>query len=91
MTDPERTKFAEALMAVIFSMRPDDGPAGQAWVLSIATTTMARAILGSVGPAGDLQDVLDLAQAQVEKAVNDAQLAYFGKVLTQVGGKVRPQ
>jgi hypothetical protein len=73
MIEAERTAIAEALLAVIFSLRPDNSPASQAWVLSVATTAMARAILASVGPAGDATELFDVATAQVRKVVLDTQ------------------
>mgnify|MGYP001244674899 CR=1 FL=1 len=77
MINLERDTIANALVAIVFSLRPNDGPEGQAWVLSIATTVMARAILGGIGPTGDSGPVLALARAQVEKAVLDTQSKFF--------------
>jgi hypothetical protein len=77
MTPVERTDVAEALLAVVFSMRPDDGEIGQAWVLSIATTAMSRAILASVGPSGDATELLALSHDQVVAGVQRVQSAYL--------------
>lgn len=76
MTDPERTQVAEALLAVIFLMRPDDGEQGQAFTLSIATTALSRAMLGAVGPNGAIDDLLTIAMAEVRSKVDQAQLAF---------------
>jgi hypothetical protein len=77
MTDPERTAIAESLLMVIFALRADGTEASQAWVLSIATTAMTRAILASVGPAGDPADLLALSAQQVAAAVTTTQSAFF--------------
>lgn len=77
--------IAEALLAVIFQMRTDNGEAGQAWILSIATTAMTRAVLGSVGPAGDPAALLALAQEEVTRQVTEAQSKFFRDKLTGAG------
>lgn len=83
MTDDERTVIAESLFAVIFSMRPTASPeAGQAWALSIATTVMSRAILGSVGPAGDPGPLLTIAHERVVAQVTEAQTKFYRDKLT---------
>lgn len=86
MTDPERTIIAESLLAVIFSMRTDNAEAGQAWILSIATTGLARAILGSVGPKGDPIPLLAFAVEQATKQIEEAQAKFFRDQLTGVSG-----
>lgn len=85
MTDPERTMVAEALLAVIFTLRTDNAEAGQAWVLSIATTAMSRAVLGAIGPQGDPTEMLALAFAQAGRQVADAQTSFFRERLTAHG------
>ena len=77
MTDAERTSVAESLLAVIFSLRPDNGEAGQAWVLTVMTAALARSILASLGPAGDPSALLSLSHEQVVKAVTETQSKFF--------------
>lgn len=86
MTDPERTVLAESLLAVIFSMRTDNAEAGQAWVLSIATTAIARAVLVSVGPQGDAESMLAFAVDQARSQIAAAQAKFFRDRLTGVNG-----
>ncbi len=73
MTDEERTDIAEKLIAFVFSLRPDNGEPGQAWVLGVASTALARAILGSTGPHGDPDGLLELSAQQVKDIVTTAQ------------------
>jgi hypothetical protein len=82
MTADERTGIAEQLLAVMFSLRPDNSEAGQAWTLTVATTAVARAILGSVGPQGDPEDLLNLSAHQVREMVTSTQSEFFRKTLT---------
>ncbi len=83
MTDPERTEIAEKLLMLVFSLRPDDSLASQAWVLSTATTMMSRAILASVGPGGDVTELKAMAMQQVDVAVEAAQKAFYRDQLTR--------
>lgn len=83
MTDPERTEIAEKLLMLVFSLRPDDSLASQAWVLSTATTMMARAILASVGPGGDVHEITAVAITQVQAAIEAAQKAFYREQLTR--------
>ena len=82
MTDPERTEIAEKLLMLVFSLRPDESLASQAWVLSVATTMMARAILASVGPAGDVEELMGVAVGQVKTSIAAAQTAFYRRQLT---------
>jgi hypothetical protein len=86
VTDPERTAVAESLLMVIFALRADDTEASQAWVLSIATTAMSRAILASVGPGGNPAELLALSADQVAAAVTTAQSKFFRD---RIAAKVR--
>ncbi len=77
MNDGERDRIAQQLFAVLFSLRPDDGEKGQAWILGTCSAAMARAILGCVGPKGDPSTLLQLTGVQVAQAVNQAQSGYM--------------
>lgn len=83
MTDPERTEIAEKLLVLVFSLRPDDSLASQAWVLSTATTMLSRAILACVGPAGEVDELMGIATAQVRTAIAAAQAAFYREQLTR--------
>jgi hypothetical protein len=89
MTDAERTNIAEALLIVIFSLREDNTEKSQAWLLGIATTALARAILGSVGPAGDPAPLLAIAQKEVIKQMEAAQAKFYRDRLTRPPGAAR--
>lgn len=78
----ERTKIAEHLMALVFSLRPSNDEKGQAWVLTIGATTMARAVLASVGPHGDFEALLALSFQQVRQIIDQAQLKAAGAKLS---------
>lgn len=82
MTEDERTRLAEQLLAVVFSLRPDDREAGQAWVLAMCSTGMARAILASLGPQGDPEELLALSNHQVRQIVTETQAKFFRDRLT---------
>lgn len=85
-----RGAIAESLMGLMFSLRPDDGEVGQAWVLELATTAMARAILGGLGPQGDPEPLLDLALNQLRVKVQAAQSATMRRALTLAPGIKTP-
>lgn len=87
----ERSKVAEALMAQIFALRPDSSERGQAFVLTMATTFLTRAILASAGPAGETGDVIKVAFEQITLAVENAQLQYQRDLLTAKAGPRRVQ
>jgi hypothetical protein len=87
MTDVERTHIAEALLMVIFSLREDNTEKAQAWVLGIATTALARAILGSVGPRGDPEPLLEIANAQIRQQMETAQAKFHRDQLTMPPGR----
>lgn len=82
MTDEERTSIAEALLIVIFSLRGDNSEKSQAWVLGIATTALSRAILASVGPAGDPTPLLTIAHDQVLTLMEKAQATFYRNQLS---------
>ncbi len=85
MTDPERAHIAESLLALAFSLRPDDGVVGQAWVMGLATTVLARAVLSSVGPAGDPAPIVELAREQALKQITETQSQFYRDKLTLKG------
>lgn len=79
-----RTATAESLLALAFGLRPDDGPDGQAWVLDLATTTLARAILAAIGPRDDAGPLLDVALEQLRAKVQAAQSVTLRRALRPV-------
>ena len=83
VTDVERSKVAGDLLAVIFALRPDDGPLGQAWTLTFATTAMTRAILATIGPLADPTELLETSARAVEAAVRQTQTQHIRGGLTQ--------
>ncbi len=85
MTDPERTDIAEKLVALIFSLRPDNSPTSQAWVLSVATMCMARAIVASATGAGmaPTGELLTLAHQQLVTQVRELESRILRDRLTR--------
>lgn len=79
----DRTDTAEGLLALIFALRPSDDEAGQSWVLKIASTALARAILGTIGPNGDAEPLLAIALEDVRTSVVAAQSAAIRSTLTR--------
>lgn len=86
MTDDERNGLADKLFALAFSLRPDNGDAGQAWTLTACSTALARAILASVGPGGDAEALLTLSSQQVRAMVAEAQSKFMRERLTAPPG-----
>ncbi len=91
MTDVERNNIAEALLALIFSLREDNGAKSQSWVLGIATTALSRAILGSIGPRGDPTALLQIAHDQVLVQMEKAQTDFFKEQLSRPPDTRRPR
>ncbi len=84
MTDPERTEVAEKLLALIFSLRPDNSPTSQAWVLGVTTTAMARAIVASTATGlSDCGDLLTVAHQQLVTQVRSLETAVIRERLTR--------
>jgi hypothetical protein len=89
MTDGERTTLAEQLFALVFGLRPGNDQAGQAWVLMVTSTALARAILASVGPSGDPAELLEVSRQQVAKIVKETQTKFYRDRLTGGNGEPR--
>lgn len=68
--DAERKLVVDSLQALMFSLRPDEGPRGQAWVLGMATEFCARAILATAG-AGEVDTVIEVAHQELRRMVYD--------------------
>ena len=78
----ERQVICDAIVALLFECRPEDGPQGEAWLLGQAARVMARAIVQTVGPT-DASELLALADNQVRALVETAQTAMVRAQLTK--------
>ena len=78
MTDDERSKLADNLFALVCSLRPTDSrEVGDAWVLHVFSTGLARAILANLGPTGDPDELLGIAAEAVRTVVKDTQSKFL--------------
>lgn len=74
--DADRATVAEQLQALIYDLRPDDGPKGMAWTLSTAATFMAHVILAASGGV-DVDPVIEVAAAEIARLVRAEQSKDF--------------
>jgi hypothetical protein len=74
--DGDRQGVSEQLQALLYDLRPDDGPKGQAWVLSSAATFLAHVILAVSGGV-DVDPVIEVAQAEIARLVRAEQSKDF--------------
>lgn len=77
MTDDERGKLADQLLALVFSLRPPEPAKGDAWALSTMSGALARAIVATVGPTADANEILDLAAQEVRRMVTETQSKFI--------------
>ena len=83
--EAQRNMVADALIASIFAARPIPPLAtleqGQGWCLDVATTMLARAILGVIGPGCDPAEMLEMVNAQVRERIQSVQSQQFRRTI----------
>lgn len=87
MDDLRRQQAVESLIATVFMLRPDDGPAGEAWAMSVATGVLARSVLAAIGPTGDPEELLALALSETKQTIQRVQSSIIRQTLTTPMGR----
>jgi hypothetical protein len=72
----DRNQLADRVLAMLFSLRPDDQEPGQAWCMDQACNAVARAILAASGMEKHPEELIETAIAEIRDKINHYRRAW---------------